>query len=140
MRVYLDSSVIVPLVTLDPFNDRVDAFLQNVQPVVIVSDFASAEVSSAIARRVRTGDLTRNEARMAFANLDAWVQQQARRVVLENPDVSLAEQFVRRLDSNLRAPDAIHIAVAIRLSLTLVSLDGAMRAAAQRLGCPVIEP
>jgi predicted nucleic acid-binding protein len=140
VRVYFDTSVLVPLISYDHFNDRVLDFMERVQPVAVVSDFASAEVSSVIARRVRTGDLTADEGREAFTNFDVWVQQQARQTTVEPTDIRLGEQFVRRLDLTLRAPDAIHIAMALRLDIAIATLDTGLLAAAQRLGCKVIKP
>jgi hypothetical protein len=40
--------------------------------VLIVSDFAAAEFASAVARRVRTGDITSDEACRDFSAFDMW--------------------------------------------------------------------
>jgi uncharacterized protein len=49
-------------------------------------------------------------------------------------DVRLAGIYVRRFDLGLRAPDAVHIAIARRLDATLVTLDRRLAAAARELG------
>jgi len=54
-------------------------------------------------------------------------------------DVRLAGAYVRRFDLALRAPDALHIAVARRLDVALVTLDRRMAAAARELGVAVEE-
>src|SRR5580704_9222425 len=61
--VYLDASVLVALLTNDPLTPRADAFMRANTPTLIVSDFAAAEFASAMARRVRTGGITPDEAR-----------------------------------------------------------------------------
>lgn len=45
-----------------------------------------------------------------------------------------AEAFVRRLDLTLRAPDALHIAMAQRNGAALVTFDEKMAACAKALG------
>jgi hypothetical protein len=54
-------------------------------------------------------------------------------------DVVLAEAMLRRLDLNLRAPDAIHIAIARRLGATLMTFDDKMARSAHALGLAVAE-
>jgi predicted nucleic acid-binding protein len=50
--------------------------------------------------------------------------------------VSAAEAFLRRLDLNLRTPDALNIAIAQRVGALLVSFDEKMAASARALGTP----
>jgi predicted nucleic acid-binding protein len=64
VKVYLDASVLVALLTSDPLTARADAYLRANAPVLIVSDFAAAEFASAIARRVRTAEMRADEARI----------------------------------------------------------------------------
>ena len=49
---------------------RADAFFRQHAPIPVVSDFAAAEFASALARRVRTGDIAAGAAQSAFSNLD----------------------------------------------------------------------
>jgi uncharacterized protein len=91
--------------------------------IVFVSDFAVAEFSSAVGRRVRTRDLTPEDAQLAFSNLDTWVERSAYREEITTGDIDAANRILRRLDVNLRTPDAIHIAIARRLEATLVTFD-----------------
>jgi predicted nucleic acid-binding protein len=51
--------------------------------------------------------------------------------------VRLAYAYVRRFDLILRAPDALHIAIARRLDVALVTLDRRLANAAQALGITV---
>jgi predicted nucleic acid-binding protein len=108
LKVYLDTSFIVALFVEDPHTDRANAFIQDRQPEIIVSDFAAAEFSAAIARYLRVGRTTREAAKAVFADFDAWTHLFAQRFETASPDVRTAEVFIRRLDLNLRAPDALH--------------------------------
>ena len=133
---YLDASVLVALLTIDPLTARADAFIRARTPVLIVSDFAAAEFASAIARRVRVGGITSDEARVAFSTFDAWAARATRREQTKAADVSAAEAYLRRLDLNLRAADAINIAIAQRLGAGLVTFDEKMAVSARALGTP----
>jgi predicted nucleic acid-binding protein len=54
LKVYLDASVPVALLTADALTARAEALMQAKTFTAVVSDFAVAEVVSAVARRVRT--------------------------------------------------------------------------------------
>src|SRR5689334_1660211 len=93
-EVYVDASVLVALLTNDPLTSRADDLLRAKTPALIVSDFTAAEFASAIARRVRTGELTPDEARLAFSTFDAWAARATRREHTRAADVSIAETFL----------------------------------------------
>lgn len=134
MKFYLDASVLVSLLVKDVLTARAYSLLRSQTAVLLVSDFAAAEFASALGRRVRTGELTADEARAAFANLDAWMARTTRRVGTTTADVRSAEAFLRRLDLTLRAPDALNIAIAQRTGAALATFDGKMAVAARALG------
>lgn len=137
MRAYLDASVLVALFTNDALTARADAFLRGHKPVVLVSDFAAAELASAVARRVRMAELTAGEAQATFSNFDAWTARVAQPIETRAADVKAAEAFLRRLDLTLRTPDALNIAIAQRMDATLVTFDEKMAASATMLGTSV---
>lgn len=134
--VYLDASVLVPLFTDDAFSTRADRVLRNGVWHAIVSDYATAEFSSAVARRVRTKELSISEAHDAFSDFDVWISR-AHRVEAQPTDISHAATFIRRLDLPLRTPDALHIAIARRMGASLVTFDDGMASAARALGVAV---
>lgn len=136
MRLYLDASVLVSLLARDALTPRAYSLLRSRTAELLVSDFAAAEFASALGQRVRTGELTAEEARAAFANFDAWTARTASRVAAA--DVRAAEAFLRRLDLTLRAPDALHIATAERIGEALATFDKKMAAAARALGLSVL--
>lgn len=137
MRAYLDASVLVALFTQDALTARGEAFLRAHLPVLIVSEFASAEFASALARRVRTGEIAAENARIAFSNFDVWTGRATRREETRAADIAAAEAFLRRLDLNLRTADAVNIAIAQRVEATLATFDEKMAASARALGTAV---
>src|SRR5215471_1376332 len=107
VSLYLDASVLVALFVIDPLSARATAFLSAHPAIVVVSDFGAAEFSSAVARRVRTGDLTREDGQLAFLNFDTWIARSAHREEINAADIGAADRILRRLDVNLRTPDAV---------------------------------
>ena len=140
MSLYLDASVLVTLFVIDPTSARAEAFLWARLEIVVVSDFGVAEFSSAVGRRVRTRDLTREDGQLAFSNLDTWVARSRYREEITTADIDAANRILRRLDINFRTPDAIHIAISRRLDATLVAFDRSMAAGARALGVTVATP
>jgi predicted nucleic acid-binding protein len=138
LSVYLDASALVALFVPDRFATRSFAFLESTRPVLLVSDFAAAEFASALGIRLRTGQLTAPQIRAVFAAFDAWTARTTRRVETRSTDVAGADAFLRRLDLNLRTPDALHIAIAQRENAVLMTFDEAMAASARALGTEVV--
>lgn len=139
MSLWLDASVLVAMITRERTSHQIDDFLQSNDPP-LVSDFCIAECSSAIARLVRIGSRTWDEAEVLFSSLDDWVASASNRLAVDQGDIEMATAFVRRPGIALRAPDAIHIAAAHRLGATLLTLDNGMAHAAAALGVPYLNP
>ncbi len=133
----MDASMLVPLFLNDPFSARAEAFLSLRKPVAMVSDFAAAEFSSVLNRRVRTRESSEDEVRAAFQAFDRWTETIAQSIECQPADVRQADRFLRRLDLPLRAPDAIHIAMAQRLDAELATFDTKTVASAKALGVAV---
>ena len=138
MNVYLDASVLVALLTADGLTARADAFLRANTPMLIVSDFAAAEFASAVARWVRTRDITVEEAQKGFLAFDSWTAQATLREETAAADIRAAEAFLRRLDLGLRTADALNIAIAQRVRAALATFDQRMASSARVLGIPVV--
>jgi predicted nucleic acid-binding protein len=134
LNIYFDASVIVALFANDPFANRLQKAMRSRSITPVVSDFAAAEFASAIARIVRMKQLAEKEARDIFSLFDAWVARSAVRILSSAEDIRMATNVLRRLDLNLRAPDAIHIAIAQRLDIELATFDARMSDCAKSFG------
>ena len=140
MSLYLDTSFLIPLFTTEPLSSNAFEFIRANHAVLIVSDFAAAEFASAIGRRVRMREIVLDNARRLFSIFDGWLARSARRVEITGADMASCEAILRRLDTSLRAPDAIHLAIAQRLEATLVTFDRQMADSARALGTAVATP
>lgn len=140
MFAYLDASVIASLLLDEPGSQEVVGALRPFGPRCIISDFTSAEVSSAVAKRVRMG---RESAKIANRRLLAFDRFRAdfpETATLQPNDISTAERLVRAFELKLRAPDAIHAAVCLRHNYQLATLDANLAHAARLIGVACINP
>lgn len=135
--VYLDASAFIPLFVQDHFSDQSRALIMGVTTAVVISDWTVAEAASSFARSVRMGTLSRENAALAHATIDGWALEVGERLEVKPSDIRAADGFLRRLDTSLRTPDALHIAIAKRAGLALVTFDDVMARDAQRLGLEV---
>lgn len=138
MTIYLDNSVVVPLLLPDALAERAEAFLFSRPTGLIVSDFISAEFASVVGIRLRSGKLTVRDARAALTNFDLWSGQRTLGAETTTSDIRAAESMLRRLDLTLRAPDAINLAIAQRMGANLATFDTKMAASANKLGISVL--
>ena len=137
MSAYLDASVILPRLIEEPASTAVRHYLAAHPQQLLISDFAAAEVASALSRLVRMGLLDGTDAVARVSDLDVWRAGASSPVDVQALDMRLAYAYVRRFDLMLRAPDALHLALARRLELTLVTLDRRLANAALALGISV---
>jgi uncharacterized protein len=137
---YLDASALVPMLVTEPNSAAIDQFLARYDAALVVSDFAAAEVASALSRLVRTTLMTAEEASARLTDFDSWRSVATIIVDMEPADIRLANLYVRRFDLKLRAPDALHVAVCRRANLTLTTLDRRLADAASELGIDVLNP
>jgi predicted nucleic acid-binding protein len=137
---YLDASVMLPMVVKEPGSAAVDAFMSSAEQELWVSEFAAAEVASALSRLVRAGRLQAIDGAASLSDFDLWRAAMTKPAEIHAADVRLAGAYVRRFDLALRAPDALHVAVARRLDLVLVTLDQRLATAATELGVAVEMP
>jgi hypothetical protein len=72
LSAYLDASVLLPTLVEEPGSAAVDAFLLAASQELFISDFAAAEVASALSRLVRMGLLDADDASARLADFDVW--------------------------------------------------------------------
>jgi predicted nucleic acid-binding protein len=140
LSAYLDASVLLPAFMEEPASAAVDSYILASTKELLVSDFAAAEVASAVSRLLRMGRLDNAGADLRLADFAAWRAATTSPVDLHASDARLAYAYVRRFDLRLRAPDALHLSVARRLDATLVTLDRRLARAAAELGIAVAMP
>lgn len=140
MSVYLDTSVVVPLLVQDHFSARAETLLTAGAMDVVVSDFTAAEFASVMGVRRRSRILSIAQATKALSNFDSWIKANAAAAETLPTDMRDAGAMLQRLDMTLRMPDAVHIAIARRLGAELATFDMRVAADARALGERVVVP
>jgi predicted nucleic acid-binding protein len=138
LTLYADTSVLVSSISPDDHTSRARRWLAGA-PRLIVSGWAVAEFGAVVRRQARVGRLDRDGVATAETALQAIVDQPgAFRPVLA-ADVGEAGHLVRRYEP-LRAPDALHLAVALRLGFPIVTFDTGLAEAAEQAGIGAVIP
>jgi predicted nucleic acid-binding protein len=140
VALYLDASVMLPTLVDEPTSSVVLGFLAAATDELLVSDYAAAEVASGLSRLVRMGQLSADAGRNRLARFDSWRSADTYPVAFDNTDVQNAAVLVRRFELKLRTPDALHLAVSVRLGAALVTYDDALADAAAACGAVAIRP
>lgn len=134
---YLDASCCVALLTRESGTARAAAWLDaHREEPLAISLWVHVEVASALAMKVRIGELNEKE---RAAALTGWLSMRESLRILDIPrgNFASAAEMVERFELGLRAGDALHLAIAAAHSCTLVTLDERMAKAAPELGVPV---
>ncbi len=137
MTVYLDTSVLVSLFHTDKHTQRTSTWIADIDDFVL-SSWALAEFSSALAVKGRMRHLLDEERRSFERVFDQWLKG---RIVLSVVDGDIVEsRAMLRADTRLRAPDAVHLAIAARHGCVVATLDEDMAAVGRDIGLTVIAP
>jgi predicted nucleic acid-binding protein len=129
--IYLDTSVLIAAHIPEVNSERALTWLEaNAEQAKSIGGWTITEFASALSRKVRTDKLTREErerARNAFASIsaDAFTMFD-----VHPEDFYAAASMVERDESGLRASDALHLAVAVRIGARLGTFDVRMGEAA----------
>lgn len=105
-----------------------------------VSQWTIVEFASLVARKVRMGDLDGKAAAEADARFETLLKKSVAILLPNLGDYVAAKRYLRRFESGLRAPDALHLAIASNRDATaFYTLDKKLIAAGGLFGLPVAE-
>ena len=132
---YLDTSVIVAALVNEEASERASAFLWEAVNTtrVVVSDWTLTEFSSAIALKIRTGQLNSDYQAEIQSVFDGLVTETFELIPVERRHFLLAAKLAAQRNINLRASDALHLAISEETRTELVTLDRRMAEAAAAL-------
>jgi uncharacterized protein len=135
VKLYLDTSVVVALFVEEQKSPAVRVFLREQRAYLVTSDFMMLELASTMSRKVRERVLSPVSARTALSLADAWVHQESEHVLLRSGDLFAARGMLS-VDSQLglRAPDALHISIALRTRAALATHDRKLAVIAPEFG------
>lgn len=137
--IYLDTSFLTPLFREEATSAKVADFLSQ-QDVgsLAVSKWAPVEFASLTSRDVRMGALTAGQGKRLIAEFDSMVATSLVVLIPSGNDFDLAQEYVANFATQLRGPDALHLAVAHNNGVEFIAtLDNGMLSAAKKLKIPV---
>lgn len=133
---YLDTSILVSLYTKEARSVDAQNWLDGLGNTRLsVSPWCITEFSSALAIKVRRGDLTHEEQLVAEAAFCRFIAGRTRVVEIVTADFYRAGELCSA-GVGLRAGDALHLSITGRLGLIACTLDTGMWTAAQILHLP----
>ncbi len=133
--VYLDTSVLIAALTPEASNQLICDWLDGAEAGTLhISGWTITEISSALAIKLRTGALSLDQRAEVLATFTRLVEQSLTVVSVTEANFETAARFCDVPALNLRAGDALHLAVASAHGMTLATLDKTMAAAGPQLG------
>ncbi|MGL4611914.1 MAG: type II toxin-antitoxin system VapC family toxin [Trueperaceae bacterium] len=135
---YYDTSVLLSLYLQQNISAKASVEVAKDQPYVVISDWVSVEVKSALAKEVRTKSLTKLQAEIIWERFYQDIQHSRYKILHLTQNVMAKAHECIALDGNLRAGDAIHVAVAFTHGrLSIVTADKEQAKAAKLNGLKV---
>jgi uncharacterized protein len=136
---YFDTSFLAPLFLPESTSGDIAAYVRGLPAKELaVSHWTRVEFSSLVARKVRTSELDAEAAAHADTRFEAAVGESFAVFLPNADDFALAKRYIGQFETGLRAPDALHLAIAAnRRAATIYSLDRRLIAAGKILDLPV---
>lgn len=136
--IYCDTSLLVAALTPEIATERVLQWLRVQQAGnLCVSPWVATELSSALAIRLRQGTLLLEQRAEVLTHWHGMLADNLVSIPVPAQAWDLATSYCDRHELNLRAGDALHIAVASLGGHSLATLDRVMAAGAIALGVVV---
>jgi len=138
--IYVDTSVIVALLTLELKTQDVTAWYAGLRDTPSCSDWLLTEFSSALSIKLRSGRISEAVAKRVRREFALLAEGGLRIVPVSRGAFGHAAELVKLHEHGLRAGDSLHLAVALELGAShMATLDGTLAANAKRNGMKSIE-
>ena len=138
---YFDSSTVVCMLSGEERTEEILSWFSELEPTdLCMSDWNITEFHSAMSFKRRTGQLTAEQRQNAERLFVAYLKDYFQVLSLSSADFRRAASIAGRDDINIRASDALHLAVAEAHGATICTLDKKMNQAAGAIGVDCLIP
>jgi uncharacterized protein len=132
---YVDTSVLVAALTSEVNTRRAERWLTtSSRDDFAISEWVVAEFSAALSIKLRIGSIGIEMRHAALEALGVMMAQSFTLLPVVSAHFRTAARFADRHTLGLRAPDALHLAIAAEQSAILCTLDKGLAAAGKALG------
>ena len=124
MILYLDTSVLVAALTHEAETERMQRWLGDQDPELLaISDWVTAEFSSALSIKLRSGQIETQHRADALAVFTTMSAETFIRLPISGAQFRTAARFADQHALGLGAGDALHLAICADHGATLCTLD-----------------
>ena len=137
--VYVDTSVLVALLTNEATADRITQWVAEETRPLVSGDWCVTEFASALSLKQRTLQISPRQSNAAWKVFNQFCDGTLRLLPLDRDVFGQAAHLVRNSKNGLRAGDALHLALALRLrTAAFFTLDVRLAESAKQSKLPPV--
>ena len=138
---YIDTSVLVAALGNERHTESAQNWLAAQPPSdLLISDWVITEFSSAMALKLRTGQLQPEHRAECLALFTQLVERSLTVLTVTSANFRAAARLADQHQTGLRAGDALHLAICTDHGSRMITFDQTLAAAATNLGIPSARP